>query len=448
MPAVTGSYESVLGDQKAFRNLRTRAEAERRDRSAAVTAARNYYEGAQWRPLLKSDGVDHNTIVNVCRQVVDRVVAFLFPEMPMLELREGLDTEDETLLREAWENVGGVLKLTEMGFSGALGGHIFSRLYQDEANEIRLVNLNAANVRAYWAGDDVSRALWYDIEYALDGIRKRQDIVRDGQRWLIVDWEYRREWQRTNEAVWPHPLGPIVDWQHALNLHQYYGHGELGHRELNDRINSAASDVAKILHHHGSPRTVATGTGDINPVESGPDVMFTIKNEAAKVYNLEMQSDLSAAMNYMDMLERAFFGESRVVRLSGDVRDMQRVTNLGIRALYIDQLAKNEDLRRRYEWGIREISRRMLMLLGREPARPTVHWPDPLPQDPLETVERMERERALGLVSQQTMSLELGRNPEVEKLRMLAEDNTTGLLLTRLMERPGIGSNGRVGMFE
>ena len=458
MPAAL--HYSVDGANE--RKLRETAEAERRTRQRMIGAARNYYLGEQWRPLLSTDTVDHNVTINLCRQVVDRQVAFLFPDMPRLELVEGRQTDDERALNDAWAAVGGVLRLTEMALTGALAGHVFARVHpgDEEDQPVRLVSLDPALVLRWWSPDDVERTLWYEVQYEAGGGLVRQDIVREAGGWRIVDWAYERtSWRKTGETAWNSALGPVVDWAWDALPHRAYGAGEIEHRELNDHVNAVASDISKILHHHGSPRTVVTGGGDVKQVETGPDRLFSIANPDAKVYNLEMQSDLSAAMNYVQMLERAFFAQSRVVRLSGDVQDMQRVTNLGIRALYIDQLAKTEDLRRRFEWGIQEISRRMLALMGRTPQRPRVHWPDPLPQDPLQTVELMERERQLGLVSKATMAHSLRIDWGIEQERMREDEGLTDVLLEQLATAPGFGArangqpaNGQpvmpVGVFE
>jgi len=440
MPAAN-SYSEVNS-----RDLREKAEAERTARRAAIDAAFTYYEGNQWRPLRKTDGIDHNVIVNLCQQHVDRLVAFLFPQMPGLELREtGQSTEPEKQLRQAWEDVGGARLLTEIALSGALAGHVFTRVIPpDVGRSLRVINLDPRLVLAYWKSDDVDEVLWYSIEYQGASGKKRQDIVRDGAVWRIVDWEYRREWTRLNEVVWTSPLGPVVDWKHLPGLFQFYGRSEVSERQrdVNDKLNLLASDMAKILYYHSSPRTIATGTDDIRPVETGPDRMYQVKNPAARVYNLEMQSDLAAANAFVDFLERQYFSQARVVRLSGDIRDMQRVTNLGMRALFLDELAKGTELWRRYEWGIQELSLRMQMLLGLPPVRPVVHRPDPLPQDPLQTVELMERERALGLMSKEGMAHELSIDYELEQERMLEDDLAEELSMETQARRPQFGVSG------
>lgn len=444
MPAAT-SYSEVNS-----RELRERAEAERTARRSLIDAAFAYYEGNQWRPLRRTDVIDHNVVVNLVQQHVERLVAFLFPRMPGLELLEsGQSTATEKALRQTWSEVGGATLLTEIALSGCLAGHVFTRIIQPDrmsGQGLRVVNLDPRSCQAYWKADDVDQVLWYSIQHQADRVIRRQDIVRDGSVWRIVDWEYRREWVQTGEAVWNFPLGPIVDWKHGVGLFSYYGRGEVPERqrELNDKLNLLASDAAKILYYHSSPRTIATGTDDIKPVETGPDRMYQVKNSQARVYNLEMQSDLKAANDFMAFLERQYFAQSRVVRLSGDIRDMQRVTNLGIRALFLDELSKGDELWRRYERGIQELSMRMQMLLGLPIERPTVHRPDPLPQDPIQTVELMERERALGLLSKEGMAHELNIDFELEQERMLEDDMNELLAMETVARRPGFGVGGQL----
>lgn len=425
------------------RELRQRAEAERRARANNLAAAQAYYLGNH-RPSLRHDsGVNHNVAINLCQQVVDRVTAFLFPKMPTLELK---DSETQATLRTAWDEAGGVLLLQDMAQSGGLGGHVFAKVVPGAAEGMppRIINLNPATVQTWWREDDIQHVLWYSIQWGGEGFGRmfRQDVVRgdDGQSWRIVDWVFTREWQKVNESQWNSPYGPVIDWRHDARPGQYYGAGELTHAALNDRINAIASDMNKVLYYHASPRTVATGVSATDVKETAVDNLWTVPDAKAKVTNLTLPADaLQPGLDYIRYLEQQFLAQSRVVRLTGDIADFQRVTNLGVKILYGDQLAKNEELKRRYERGIQEISRRVLYLQGREPERPTIIWPDPLPQDPLQTVEYLERTQALGLVSRETMAHTLGIDWGLEQVRMLDNGNLELLFAENMSRQPGFG---------
>ncbi len=412
------------------------SEDERRQRLAASGKAWRYYRGEHDKPL--KDAKD-NVTLNLVKEASARTVAFLFPAMPQLEIAEPTDTDDERWLREAWRANGDVRLLQRAALFGVLDGHVFLRVLPGDAESggvPRVVALNPANVEVWWQADDQTRVLWYSLHYETGGTSWRQDIVRGDGAWGIL--QYRRQprssWELVRQDVWPYALGPIVDFQHELNPKSYYGDAETSNIELNDRANKIASDVARILRFHASPRTVGTGfeAGKLQATDVGG--LWTIPNPDARVFNLEMQTDLASSMGFLELVVRHFMAERRVVILKGDISDFQRVTNLALRALYMDMLAKNEQLRRQYEGGIAGVSQRLLMLDGRpsEPA-PKVIWPDPLPSDPKEMVDVLEKERSMGLVSKESAARERGRDWELEQARMDEEGES---MIERMLREP------------
>lgn len=446
MPAAL-SYQ-----QANDRKLREQVEAERRTRSNKIAAARKYYAGDHWRPLKPDGGVDHNTIINLCKQVVDRQVAFLFPQMPTLELQEIEDTRAEQALRAAWEANGGVLLLQQLAQSGALAGHVFTKVLPEENLPPRIVHLDPTLVSAFWQADDVSTVLWYGIEWGGEvwGKRTRQDVVwvPEKSQWLIYDMEYRSgQWWSEGATEWDYALGPVVDWPHESQPFEYYGVGELeqGQRHLQDQINKISADLSKVLFYHASPRTIGTGVGSSEVQKSAVENFWTIKNKDAKVYNLTLPADaLQPSLEYLTFLERQFLAESRVVRLKGDVADFQRVTNLGVKVLFGDMLSKVTELQRRYERGIQAISQRILMLLGFDAVRPKVHWPDPLPQDPMQSMQWLSMAREAGLISRRSMASTLGLDWQLEQLRMMEDGSVELLLGEALLNSPDFGVSSRL----
>lgn len=422
------------------------AEKERRDRRAAVSLAWNYYHGSHWRPLVSSGAYDPNVIINLCRQVVDRQVAFLFPEMPGLQLDVRQETADEHALREGWAQAGGVSALTALALTGAVTGHVFAKVGRTPDGRMRLVNLNPENVLRWWAADDVETTLWYEIQFRVGKMLYRQDVVAVGDssgslpsanvqsaggHWEILNWQLvNGSWLTTGEPMfWPYAEGPVVDWPHIPVPFQAYGSSAIEHRELNDHINKVTSDVAKMLHEHAFPKTVGTGVGaaELKPVDADGS-LWTVKNSNARFTNLALDPQaLEPAVTYVAELKRAFMAQARVVVLEGDIADFQRVTNLGVRALFLDQIAANEQLRRQYGRGIVDVSRRFERLLGLPATEPKVIWPDPLPQDPMESMRVLALEREHGLVDRETMIQERGRDPEAVLAR-LSEEGVNGLM--------------------
>jgi hypothetical protein len=98
------------------------------------------------------------------------------------------------------------------------------------------------------------------------------------------------------------------------------------------------------------------------------------------------------------------------------------VTNLGIKVAYLDMLAKDASLRRQYGRGIREISRRFLMLGGFPYDIDIIErWPEPLPTSEPERVQIVAKEQELGLISRETAAGTLGLDWDLERERLREE---------------------------
>ena len=314
----------------------------------------------------------------------------------------------EIYLDDAWQHNHAAVLLANMALNGAVHGHVFARILDAEPWP-RVVNLNARHVTTYWQADDFQRVLWYEIRWQNGREQWRQDIVQTDDHWTLYDYRLAgSRWELQEEVVWPYPLGPLVDWQHLPQPAAFYGADELQHAELNDAVNKIASDISRILRFHAYPRTIGTGFEATAVQNTAIDDFWTIANDNAKVFNLEMQSDLTASLRFLQLLTDTFLAESRVTMLHGNPDSVKGVTNLAIRALYMDMVAKNAVLRRHYGSGIEELSRRILMLGGHDPTRPTLHWQDALPTDQRETVDVVRQQVELGVMSTATAAARLG----------------------------------------
>lgn len=404
------------------RVLRAAADAERRERQQIHERNWRYYRGDHPQPLDPQRG-DDNVTLNLCRQVIDRTVAFLVPDFPTLELDDpAVDSPAENWLRAAWQANQGAVTLATLALNGALDGHVYARIVPARPFP-RILALNSAHLITFWDADDFSRVLWYELSWQVGRTVYRQDVVKDGRRWLIRDFvRQANRWVLEREEVWPFSDGPIVAWQHQIHPTRFYGRHELPHARLNDLINKVASDTARILRFHAFPRTVGTGFEAENVQSSGIDDFWVIPEKDARVYNLEMQSDLAASLHFLQLLTDHFLAESRVTMLNGDPQHFKGVTNLGVRVAYLDQIAKTEMLRRQYTQGIQALSRSMLALSGEyPPVTPTVHWGEPLPVDRREAVELAARQIELGLLSPQHAAAQLGLDWEAEQARQTTD---------------------------
>lgn len=419
------------------KELRHAADLERQTRQKIHSTNARYFYGLHRQPLQPLGNFDDNVIINIAAAAVQESNDFAFPSFPILQLKAGEDTAQEVLLRQMWAWQGDpTVLLKQMALRGALDGHVFVRILpplnrphsiagttdsaalstNTQFPELRI--LPGENIVVFWDADDKSRVLWYELQWQMGRDFYRQDVVNGEGHWLIRDFKrVGSRWEAQSETVWPHALGPIVDWAHLPAPDGYYGQHEFAHAPLNDAINKVASDIARILRYHASPRTIGTGFEGDAMQQTSIDGLWTLPNPEAKVFNLEMNSDLSASMRFLEWLQAQYYKQSRVIAHNAGMEAYKGITNVGLRVAFMPQLQKAETLHRTYGKAIAEISERWLQLMGASvTGKINVEWGDVLPVDSRERVELVERQVALGVMDQRTaaakLGLELSETPE------------------------------------
>jgi len=296
----------------------------------------------------------------------------------------------------------------------------------------RIVALNPANVLCFWAADDLTRPLWYEVYYSASGVlqspNRRQDILAPGAAdnpgWQIREYVSTggTGWQLQQTIDWRYAVPPIIDWQHLPKPGAFYGAHEVGNLSLNDAVNKVASDVKAILRTHASPRVVGFGFQADKLQETAVDALWTIPDANARVQLLEMNGDLASSMAFMEYLSRTYLELARVTVLTGGPEAYKGITNLGVRSAFMAQIAKTRTLHATYGAGVARITQAALALMGTSIALPAIKWQTALPESSLESVQTLVQERAMGIVSQETAAQERGYNWSLEKARIAAEE--------------------------
>ncbi|MCL4252629.1 MAG: phage portal protein [Anaerolineae bacterium] len=391
--------------------IRVRADEELATRRARMNRIRAYYEGEH--PPQLTDLRD-NVVLNICKQVVDETVAFLVPDMPRFELDTDPDSKNdrEKWLHRAWDENGGAMLVHQMALNGALTGHVFARIVPNTPYP-RVINLNPANLLVWWGADDYQTVHAYEIRWEDGQNRYRQDIYKEEGSWIIADYAQNHPKSGRKIGAWERlsatslPYCPIVSWSHLPNANAHYGRDELGALVgLNGHINKVASDIKSILRYHAYPTTVGTGFSAKDVQETRIDGFLTIPDKEARVFNVEMQSDLASSLALLDRLEAHLLGISRVVLSRGGVDAFRGMTNLAVRTAYLPMIHKNEQLRRAYGWGLRQLSRLMLDFCpvpAADDERISLYWSDPLPTSRADELTGLLREYKEGLIDEDTL---------------------------------------------
>jgi hypothetical protein len=245
------------------------------------------------------------------------------------------------------------------------------------------------------------------------------------------------ELQRSEE--WKFDFPPILHWKNLPSVNSVYGKSDIESILVaQDRLNFTNSNISKIIRYHAHPKTVATGVSakSIEKVAVGADEMVVISSDTARVFNLEMQSDLSSSRAFALDVQRNLHDISRTVDTSSIADKVGSLTNFGLRVLYSDALAKNATKRLLYGEALLELTRRVLVLQGFEgtaSAPGVLEWGEALPANEQENAELVLADYQAGLIDQETALRLRGYDAEDVLQKVQAEQknkqNAGGLLL-------------------
>lgn len=413
----------------------------------------DYYRGKHRRPLrVRPDGANDNVIVNYARRAVDKSVAFLFggQAAPAFEVGDG---ETEGFLTAAW---GGTderraMLLQEIGLNGGVCGTAFVRLYEpaQRGDLPRIVALNPSLMDVVTNEDDIDEVMSYRIVWksGQDWKRHRIDSQENGQ-WLITEEVSEKgggAWRLVNEALWPYTFAPVFWCQNRPNPIGVWGISDLEEADINDAINFTASNISRILRYHAHPRTIGTGFNASELMNTAVDQFWSISKSDAKVFNLEMQSDLASAYQFWSGLREAWSKIVQVPDLDPAKVNVGQLSGFALRILMGDLLELTNVKRNTYGEMLAGVNAGILEMGGfGEGVAVRNRWGDPLPVDEAARVQGLALDRQQGL-SLETYLEQRGYDPEREMQRIQEEQaqrTTLGEELLRSFERGATPPNG------
>ncbi len=296
---------------------------------------------------------------------------------------------------------------------------------------IRLILLDTESVELETSPHDRDELKSVTVSYDFfDRDDNRSGLFRRSYREIIdrtgvtafVDDEYAPEYS------WEHSLGfiPVVHVRNGDTGGGIYGDSYVSRLiDAQDGLNLLTSDLVDIVRYDGHKTTVFQNvvidkgasrdgmtSGEID-LSIGKGLV--VKGDG-KVYKLDQQHDLGAALQEYDRKLEAFYGLAGVPRISGDI--VSRLGNLSgkaIERMYQDAIESTREAQNLYGDAFSELAWKIAAILGQSPETITALWnPDVLTAD----IETLAREKEIGARSLKSVMRKLGiPNPE----RMLEE---------------------------
>jgi hypothetical protein len=410
---------------------------------------RNYRAGIQKKQLKTKQGQpDYNIVMNFTGLVIDRSVSMLFGkgiEFDYGEVAEGQTNPNEDYINKVWAANRKEILLHKFGLNGAEIGTWYCKVIPDGVEYQgklypRLVCLDPMLMTIETKPDDIETVTAYIIIYMIDRDGKEvafeeKTSLQENGTWLIESGIIKnKKFVVEKSETWDNPFPPIIHGQNLINIESVYGDPDVTDDvdELQDMLNKTSGNVSKIIDIHGHPQTIGEGLNSRESIDVEPGKM-TIVPLGAKVYNVEMQSDLSSSMGYMLAMRQALFDITRTVDLSSFADKLGALTNFALHVLYQDALSKNESKKQLYGDALLELNRRLLLLASMTPEEGHIEWPEPLPVNTAEEIQGLTFDLQNGLVSNETVSEKRGYVWASENEKIQAEksqgDNIGAALL-------------------
>jgi hypothetical protein len=467
-------------DEKEYRDAET-------VRMAGLDENWKYYDGEHKKHIkveFEENAIDDNVIINLCATLVDRTNSRLFGDPirgEMLtfdieskdEVKEGKialheqgpgeepskaddekEREAQAFLQDIWDRSGGLNAVyNDVGVFGAVTGHFAFKIMVEEEGP-RAVVLDPKFLNVLTVPDDKAKIRAYKIEYKtmardpkdnrIKNSRFRQVVLhgvyfglddtwyaQDFMNFNRMDATQKPEWIPWSEVdAWDYC--PIVEGQNLPHARDFWGMSDLQNvKSLNDEVNFLMSNVNRIVRYHSHPRTIGIGVEPDTIQETSVESFWAIPTtpDQAKIFNLEMESNLEAVYDFFDIIREAFWTIGREADPAVFKEKIGNVTNFGLRVLYLDALNKLGQKRQTYGKAFQTLGEKLLGLAESDYEKLTIvpQWNDPLPSDPRELVETMMMEMDMGILSKETAAIARGRNWNEEQKRLKKDEEEAGL---------------------
>lgn len=418
----------------------------------------DFYKGHQW-PIPREEGENQITL-NYCKAIVDKSVAFLFGQRVRIIPHKEVSDVIKPILDEVFDYNNCELLGLEMGQMGAITGDCFVKVAwedpktDEEGNlideeypegKVRISVIPSSYVFPKYDSHDKDNMISCTIEYAIVDLVGGKPVGRI-YREEVTPTKIRYYLDGTLVEEKDNPLRQI-NIVHIKNLPlagECYGQSDLASLiSLQRELNEKNTDVSDIINYHSAPITIIQGA-KAKDLERGARKVWGGIPKDAKIYNLELHSDLNASNHFIDRIKTAIHELSNTPEDTlGKSAAISNTTGVALQIKYSPLMEKTWIKRQTYGKGIREICKLILKLLriaGSEEVKAkleplmsdkemlkkvfkiTVKFPDPLPKDELVQLQKIAQKMNLGLEEPYGALQELGYEGDIEeKLERIRE---------------------------
>jgi len=366
-----------------------------------------WYLGYHW--AYKREIGEPQLTFNWVKAFSDYLVNFCFGKGVNFHAPEATSGITPYTLKEVWEvHNNKMAVIMELAQLGSVSGDVFCKVAYEEpyvdpagvpvAGKIRILPLNPAFCFPEWHPHDRTRLIRFKLKYKFWG------TAQDGSRMVMTYVELMTEdviEEYINDELIdarPNPIGeiPIAFTPNIAVASSPWGLADINDLvSLNREYNEKATEISDIINYHVSPVTVITGAKASN-LEKGPRKVWAINNKDAKVSQLEMETNFTGPLGYMELIKQA----------------MHELTGVPAQALGTMQPISNTS-------GVALTVQYQPLMVS---YRSYVDWPTPMPMDKLIKINEIQAMMAMNLESRKGALRDLGYAFPDQKLQEIFEE--------------------------
>lgn len=406
----------------------------------------NFYDGFHWEGIANTD--KPQVTENYVRAFVDKFVAYEFGKGFTIKMKpevEDIDTENDPLefLNMVWEYNNKQEKCVEIGQTKSITGDawvqvsyeskklngrdnpsFFDPFNEHEKGKIR-INVLPTNIvfPTYSNAHDKDQIEKLTVMYPM---HVEQDGVIFLKNTKVRQVIYKQVWTNTSVEIYhgddlvsrfPNKYG-VIPFRQIKNYPQQ-GRNE-GQSDIDDiiplnvELNLKKSDISEVIDYHSAPVTVVFGAR-IGQLERGANKVWGGLPKDAKVENLQLDGDLSAAQNYVSELKRSMHevGSIPETALGGDLA-ISNTSGIALQIALKPLLDRVQVKQVMSKEGLEYINKLILLIAEKEklisvPSDVSrrdfffneVTFESTLPKDSLLELQEIELEMKLGLESRE-----------------------------------------------
>lgn len=433
-----------------------------------------FYAGDQYVQLYE-DG-DRKLVMNYCKAIVDKGASWLFPDPEwQIEVPSGNEFAAE-FLQAVWRaNDKGSLSW-KMAQMGGVTGDVFLQVTLHDVDEkgtllpldqrqiaLRLISSSFCHPVFGPNGEIVECLIQYPMATNLVEANRQkyslytQYINRD----VVREWINRTELPSSGRKN-IFGMVPIVHWCNHPVATSFYGGSDIEDIiPLQEALNSVATAIKKIIEYHAEPTTLIFGAKATELLKGAKKVWSNLP-EKARVENLQLNTDLAAAREYMAKIKLAIHEISSIPENAfGEIQPVSNTSGVALETLYLPFTEKVRKKQILYGEGMSKVNSLIILAAERglgidfhglvenyeDRYLNDIVFSSPLPRDESDILDRLQKKITMGIESQlgALKTIYRGKNINAKILEVLA-DKRENLLTEFEKAKALVGVNPNVAV--